>query len=261
MFENLDYMWTSEGLTSFAVLTLLEIVLGIDNIVFLSIVVARAPREKQRSVRNWGLVMAMVMRVGMLFGINVIVQNQHTALLTVAGHAFSIKDIILLIGGLFLIGKSTMEIHHKIHEAAYGPHPGEKEKSPAKKVVNGLGMLFAQIAVINIIFSIDSILTAVGLTTHTGIMILAVIISTLFMMLFAKHVGEFINNNPTIIMLALSFLIMIGTLLIADAFHVEIPRGYVYFAMGFSLFVEMLNLLLLKNLYRKKEDLKDIKKE
>jgi predicted tellurium resistance membrane protein TerC len=253
MFENFDVIFTSAGLTSFAILTVLEIVLGIDNIVFLSIIVSRAPKNKQRMVRNWGLVMAMFLRVGMLFGINVIVNNQDNTLFTFLGNDFSIKGIILFVGGLFLIGKSTMEIHHKITEAAFGPHPGEKEKSPVKKAGNALGGLFAQIALINIIFSIDSILTAVGLTNHVPTMILAVVISTLFMMLFAKHVGEFINNNPTIIMLALSFLIMIGTLLIAEAFHFEIPRGYVYFAMGFSLFVEMLNLLLLKNLYRRRE--------
>lgn len=252
MFENFDVLLTSAGITSFAVLTILEIVLGIDNIVFLSIIVGRAPLEKQRYVRNMGLLMAMVLRVGMLFGINIIVSNQDVTLITVFSHHMSIKDIILFIGGLFLIGKSTMEIHHKITEAAFGPHNGE-EKSTIKKVGNSLGSLFAQIAVINVIFSIDSILTAVGLTNHVPTMILAVIISTLFMMIFAKHVGTFINENPTIIMLALSFLIMIGTLLIADALHFHIPRGYVYFAMGFSLFVEMLNLLLLKNLYRKKE--------
>ena len=255
MFENFDVLFTSAGLTSFAILTLLEIVLGIDNIVFLSIIVSRAPQEKQRYIRNLGLIMAMILRVGMLFGINIIVSNQDVTLITVFSHNMSIKDIILFIGGLFLIGKSTMEIHHKITEAAFGPH-NEEEKSTIKKVGNSIGSLFAQMAIINVIFSIDSILTAVGLTNHVPTMILAVIISTLFMMLFARHVGTFINENPTIIMLALSFLIMIGTLLIADALHFHIPRGYVYFAMGFSLFVEMLNLLLLKNLYRKKENQK-----
>ena len=252
MFENFDLLFTSAGLTSFAVLTLMEIVLGIDNIVFLSIIVARAPKEKQRMIRNWGLIMAMFLRVGMLFCINVIVNNQDTALFTLFGNAFSIKDIILFVGGLFLIGKSTMEIHHKITDAAFGPREGE-EKSTIKRAAESIGSLFAQIALINIIFSIDSILTAIGLTNHVPTMMLAVILSTIFMMLFAKNVGEFINNNPTIIMLALSFLIMIGTLLIADAFHYELPRGYVYFAMGFSLFVEMLNLLLLKNMYRKRD--------
>lgn len=256
MFENFNFdaLATQEGLTSFAILTVLEIVLGIDNIVFLSIVVARAPKEKQRYVRNVGLVMAMLLRVLMLFGITFIVENQHTPVLIISGHGFSIKDIILFVGGLFLIGKSTMEIHHKIFEAGHKEEIKKEEKSLKKKVGDGLTSLFIQIGLINIIFSIDSILTAVGLTTDIASMVLAVIVSTVFMMLFAGHVGRFINENPTIIMLALSFLIMIGTLLIADAMHFHIPRGYVYFAMGFSLFVEMLNLLLLRRMYKKPQE-------
>lgn len=254
MFDHFfEVLFTQEGITSFAILTVLEIVLGIDNIVFLSIVVGRAPKEKQRFVRNVGLLMAMVLRILMLFGITFIVQNQSVPLFTIGSHSMSIKDVILFVGGLFLIGKSTMEIHHKIFEATH-PHKPKKEKTVKQKVGAGIASLFIQIALINIIFSIDSILTAVGLTTDVPTMILAVIVSTLFMMLFAGSVGRFINNNPTIIMLALSFLIMIGTLLIADSFHFEIPRGYVYFAMGFSLFVEMLNLLLLKKLYRQEEE-------
>lgn len=249
MFESFfDVIATKEGFTSFAILTVLEIVLGIDNIVFLSIIVGRAPKAKQRYVRNVGLIMAMFLRVGMLFGITVIVNNQDVPVMSVIGHEMSIKDIILFIGGLFLIGKSTMEIHHKIYEAQHGPRE-EKKSGKLKKAGATIASLFIQIALINVIFSIDSILTAVGLTTDVPSMVLAVILSTLFMMLFAGHVGRFINENPTIIMLALSFLIMIGTLLIADALHFHIPRGYVYFAMGFSLFVEMLNLLLLRRLY------------
>lgn len=252
MFENFfDVLFTQEGLTSFAILTVLEIVLGIDNIVFLSIVVARAPKEKQRYVRNTGLIMAMFLRIGMLFGITTIVAHQHTPVFSIGEHDFSIKDIILFCGGLFLIAKSTLEIHHKIFEATHRHELKKQEKSLKKKVGDGLTSLFIQIGLINIIFSIDSILTAVGLTTDVPTMIVSVIASTLFMMLFAGGVGRFINENPTIIMLALSFLIMIGTLLIADAFHVDIPRGYVYFAMGFSLFVEMLNLVLLRRLYKK----------
>lgn len=248
MFENFfDILFTKAGLTSFGVLTVLEIVLGIDNIVFLSILVGRAPKNKQRYVRNVGLVMAMFLRIAMLFGLTVIVNSKDITLISIVGHDMSIKDVILFVGGLFLIGKSTMEIHHKIFEAQHGP----REKKPSKfaKAGNSLGMLFVQIGLINIIFSIDSILTAIGLTNDVPTMILSVVVSTIFMMIFAGKVGEFINENPTIIMLALSFLIMIGTLLIADSFHFEIPRGYVYFAMGFSLFVELLNLLLLKRLY------------
>jgi len=257
MFENFfDVLFTQEGITSFAILTVLEIVLGIDNIVFLSIIVARAPKEKQRFVRNVGLIMAMFLRIGMLFGITFIVANQDVPVIEIAGHPFSVKDIILFIGGLFLIGKSTMEIHHKIFEATHQKEVKQEEKKLKKRLGDGLTSLFIQIGLINIIFSIDSILTAVGLTNDVPSMILAVIVSTLFMMLFAGSVGRFINENPTIIMLALSFLIMIGTLLIADALHFHIPRGYVYFAMGFSLFVEMLNLVLLRRMYKgpKKEE-------
>lgn len=248
MFENFfDILFTKAGLTSFGVLTVLEIVLGIDNIVFLSILVGRAPKNKQRYVRNVGLIMAMFLRIAMLFGLTVIVNSKDITLISIIGHDMSIKDVILFVGGLFLIGKSTMEIHHKIFEAQHGPR--EKKQGKFSKAGNSLGMLFVQIGLINIIFSIDSILTAIGLTNDIPTMILSVVVSTIFMMLFANKVGEFINENPTIIMLALSFLIMIGTLLIADSFHFEIPRGYVYFAMGFSLFVELLNLLLLKRLY------------
>lgn len=249
MFENFfDVLFTKAGLTSFGVLTILEIVLGIDNIVFLSIVVSRAPKNKQRYVRNVGLIMAMFLRIGMLFGLTAIINAKDITLISIVGHDMSIKDVILFIGGLFLIGKSTMEIHHKIFEAQHGPQ--EKKHGKLAKAGNTIGMLFVQIGLINIIFSIDSILTAIGLTTDPPTMILAVVVSTLFMMLFAGKVGNFINENPTIIMLALSFLIMIGTLLIADSFHFEIPRGYVYFAMGFSLFVELLNLVLLNRLYK-----------
>ncbi len=251
MFEHFfDVLATKAGLTSFGILAVLEIVLGIDNIVFLTIVVGRAPENKQRFVRNMGLVMAMFLRIGMLFGITYLVNAQEITLLTFFSNELSIKDVILLIGGLFLIGKSTMEIHHKIFEAKFGVKKTKKKSSKAAKLGNSLGSLFVQIGIINIIFSIDSILTAIGLTKDVPTMVLAVVVSTLFMMLFAGRVGRFINENPTIIMLALSFLIMIGTLLIADSFHYEIPRGYVYFAMGFSLFVEVLNLVLLKRLYK-----------
>lgn len=261
MFDSIIDVFTSQAaIVSLLVLTILEIVLGIDNIVFLSIVVGRAPQEKQRYVRNVGLIMAMFLRIIMLFGLSFIVANEKTPLFTIYDFDLSIKDIILFIGGLFLIAKSTSEIHHKITEAM---HP-EEEKKEKKNSGNKLSNLFIQIALINIIFSIDSILTAVGLTSDflkagkeaeaMAIMIMGVVFSTIVMMLVAGKVGEFINNNPTIIMLALSFLIMIGTLLIADALHFHIPRGYVYFAMGFSLFVEILNLLLLKNISKRKKD-------
>lgn len=241
-----DVMCTSDGFVAFLMLSLLEIVLGIDNIVFLSIIAARAPFEKQKKVRFWGLIMAMFLRIGMLFGLAYIVHVDE-ALFTLYGHAFSIKDVILLAGGMFLVAKSTTEIHHKLSSAGMlGAH--KEEKSKAAAVTDAIGGLLVQIALINIIFSLDSLLTAIGLTKDIPTMISGIIISTLFMMVFAGMVSNFINNNPTIIMLALAFLIMIGTLLIAEAFHYEFPREYVYFAMGFALFVEVLNLVLLRRM-------------
>jgi len=246
--QELSYITTVDGIAAFLTLAVLEIVLGIDNLVFISIIVGKAPVESQRKIRNLGLLLALVFRIAMLFGISYIAHITEP-LFTIGSTGFSVRDIILFVGGLFLIAKSTLEIHHKLAEAANG-HLNENKKpeaSNAKKVVSNMIM---QIIVIDIIFSIDSILTAVGLTEHVGTMILAVIISIIFMMIFSKAVGEFINKNPTIVMLALSFLIMIGMLLIADAFHFHVPRGYIYFAMGFSLMVEVLNLILINRLNR-----------
>jgi predicted tellurium resistance membrane protein TerC len=241
-----DVMSTSEGFIAFLMLTLLEIVLGIDNIVFLSIIAARAPIHKQRKVRVVGLFMAMILRIVMLFGLAYIVHVEEP-LFVLFGNAFSIKDVILLAGGIFLVGKSTTEIHHKLSSAGMlGDH--KEEKSKAKKATDAIGGLLVQIALINIIFSLDSLLTAIGLTKDVPTMISAIILSTAFMMIFAGVVSTFITNNPTIIMLALSFLIMIGTLLVAEAFHIHFPREYVYFAMGFALFVEVLNVVLLRRM-------------
>jgi predicted tellurium resistance membrane protein TerC len=210
--------------------------------------VGKAPLESQRKIRNLGLLLALVFRIIMLFGIAYIAHIT-TPLFTIGSTGFSVRDIILFVGGLFLIAKSTLEIHHKLAEAASG-HLNENKKPEASNTKKVVSNMIMQIIVIDIIFSIDSILTAVGLTEHVGTMILAVIISIIFMMIVSKAVGEFINKNPTIVMLALSFLIMIGMLLIADAFHFHVPRGYIYFAMGFSLMVEVLNLILINRLNR-----------
>lgn len=248
MGDFFEVLGTSNGLIALLTLAVLEIVLGIDNIVFLSIIAGRAVAEKQRKVRLIGLVMAMFLRILMLFGISWLVHVDKEVLM-IAGQGFSIKDLILLIGGMFLIGKSTTEIHHKL--SSHGFMSGKEDEKPSGlKMISGL---IIQIAMINIIFSLDSLLTAVGLTEDVPTMIVAIVISTLFMMIFAGIVSDFINDNPTIIMLALAFLIMIGTLLIADALHFHVPRGYVYFAMGFSLFVEVLNLLLLRKINRTQE--------
>jgi predicted tellurium resistance membrane protein TerC len=244
--HQFDFFTSAEGIMGMLTLCVLEIVLGIDNLVFISILVDKAPKEKQRSIRLTGLSLALIFRVIMLFGITFLTHLQ-TPVFAIYETAFSWRDIILLLGGLFLIAKSTLEIHHKIMSAGL-PHDENKQ---SKKSTTGLAsMMIAQIILIDIIFSIDSILTAVGLTNNVVLMIFAVVVAILFMMLFAKAVSEFINKNPTIVMLALSFLLMIGMLLIADAFHFHVPRGYVYFAMAFSLMVEIFNLILLKRLNR-----------
>ncbi len=246
--QQFEFLTTFDGIAAFLTLAILEIVLGIDNLVFISILVSKAPKENQRMIRNLGLVLALVFRVIMLFGISYIAKVT-VPIFYIGETGFSVRDIILFSGGLFLIAKSTLEIHHKLAEAHQGLQSEQVEvkKSTAKNIVSQ--MIF-QIIMIDIIFSIDSILTAVGLTNNVALMILAVMISIGFMMIFSKVVGEFINKNPTIVMLALSFLIMIGMLLVADAFHFHVPRGYIYFAMGFSLMVEILNLILINRLNR-----------
>lgn len=246
--QQFDFLTSFDGIAAFLTLAVLEIVLGIDNLVFISILVSKAPEELQPRIRNLGLLLALVFRILMLFGI-AFIAHVTDPLFYIGQEGFSIRDIILFGGGLFLIAKSTLEIHHKLEEAANGHQ--EKEENRKKAVAkNIVSTMILQIIMIDIIFSIDSILTAVGLTENVALMISAVIISITFMMIFSKAVGEFINKNPTIVMLALSFLIMIGMLLIADAFHFEIPRGYVYFAMSFSLMVEILNLIMLNRLNR-----------
>lgn len=246
--QQFDFLTSFDGIAAFLTLAVLEIVLGIDNLVFISILVSKAPEELQPRIRNLGLLLALVFRIIMLFGI-AFIAHVTDPIFYIGGEGFSVRDIILFGGGLFLIAKSTLEIHHKLEEAAHGNQ--EKENKSKKEIAkNIVSSMILQIIMIDIIFSIDSILTAVGLTENVALMITAVIISISFMMIFSKVVGEFINKNPTIVMLALSFLIMIGMLLVADAFHFHVPRGYIYFAMGFSLMVEVLNLILLNRLNR-----------
>lgn len=245
--QQFDFFTSAEGIMGMLTLCVLEIVLGIDNLVFISILVDKAPKEKQRFIRLTGLSLALIFRVVMLFGITFLTHLE-TPVFTINETYFSWRDIILLSGGLFLITKSTLEIHHKIMAAGL---PEDIKKQNKKSASSLASLMIAQIILIDIIFSIDSILTAVGLTNNIALMIFAVVIAIVFMMLFAKTVSDFINRNPTIVMLALSFLMMIGTLLIADAFHFHVPRGYIYFAMAFSLMVEILNLILLKRMSKK----------
>lgn len=247
---------------SLLTLTFLEIVLGIDNIIFISIAANKLPEDQQKKATNIGLVLAMVMRIALLFGISALVAlNEPIKALTFDTEwfkgGFSGQSLILLAGGIFLLYKSTTEIHHKLE----GPDHSE-DATGASKVKSTLQSAIIQITIINIVFSFDSILTAVGMTNGLygalAIMVIAVVISVLIMMLFAVPVGRFVNKHPTIQMLGLAFLILIGFMLIAEAAHLAhlkifgsevgaVPKGYLYFAIAFSLGVEFLNMRLRKN--------------
>jgi len=221
---------------AFATLTLLELVLGIDNIVFISILAGKLPPEQQSRARYIGLSLALVMRVILLFSLTWVI-GLTAPLFTIFGQEISGRDLVLLVGGLFLIGKSTHEIH--------GSLEGEEGHKTAKVYASFAGVL-VQIAILDMVFSLDSVITAVGMVDRIEIMIAAVVVSILFMMAFAKPIGEFVQKHPTVKMLALSFLLLIGVTLIAEGFDQHIPKGYIYFAMAFSVLVEILNLRLRK---------------
>ena len=230
---------------SILTLTLLEIVLGIDNIIFISIVTDELPIKKQPRVRNLGLLMAMGFRIGLLLIINVIL-GLTTPILTIMEFTVSGKDLILLGGGLFLMGKSVIEIHEKIR--------GHKENKGKKKKVS-VGSILVQIVMLDIIFSFDSILTAVGIAYQQNVilMIIAVVVAVFVMMYFAGAISRFIHKYPTMQVLALAFLILIGFMLMLEGFHEEISKGYVYFAVFFSLIVEVININTRKRLGVEKE--------
>ena len=221
---------------AFATLTALELVLGIDNIIFISILVDKLPLEKREFARRIGLFMAMFMRIGLLLVLAWIV-GLVTPLFTVFSKGVSGRDLILILGGLFLIWKSTMEIHQSLEGEE--PHGSGAVKATFAAVI-------LQIMVIDLVFSLDSIITAVGMVDDVRVMIAAVIVSVLLMMLFAGPIGRFVSDHPTIKMLALSFLVIVGTVLVAEGFGHHVPKGYVYFALAFSLAVEMLNIRLRK---------------
>ena len=214
-------------------LTALEIVLGIDNIVFISILAAKLPAEQQDRARIIGLGLALVMRVLLLFSLSWVIGLTGT-LFEVLGQEISGRDLILLGGGLFLIGKSTFEVHEKLE--------GQEGHDPAAGGTASFGATLVQIVLLDAVFSLDSVITAVGMVDEIGVMIAAVIIAIGVMMLSAKLISDFVNKHPTVKMLALSFLLLIGTALVAEGLDFHIPKGYIYFAMGFSVFVEALNL-------------------
>ena len=213
-------------------LTFMEIVLGIDNIIFISIVASKLPQKQQKKARLLGLSLALIMRILLLLSITWLI-GLTTPVLTVTDFNLSWRDIILAAGGIFLLIKSVMEIHHKVE--------GDEQEQIVKNV-RSFGYAILQIVLLDIIFSFDSILTAVGLTDQVMLMIIAVIVSIVIMMIFAKAVGDFVNKYPTIQILALSFLILIGFMLVMDGLHYHVPKGYIYFAVFFSLSIEMLNI-------------------
>ena len=233
---SFQILGTIQGWTYLFILTLLEIVLGIDNIIFISILVDKLPIEKRELARKIGLFMAMFMRIGLLLVLSWIV-GLVEPMLIVQGHAISGRDAILILGGLFLIWKSTTEIHDSME--------GAEHAQTSSKRVTFASVIF-QIMVIDLVFSLDSIITAVGMVDEVAIMIAAVIVSVALMMVFARAIGEFVSNHPSIKMLALSFLVLVGVVLIAEGFEHHIPKGYIYFVMAFSVCVEMLNIKLRK---------------
>jgi predicted tellurium resistance membrane protein TerC len=253
--QDFETLFTIASLVSLLTLSVLEIVLGIDNIIFISIVAGKLPKKDQRKARTIGLMLALIMRVALLFSITWVIGMKGAIFHVLSEAPFVVwdltenlksvllwscsgRDLILLAGGIFLLYKTTIEIRHKIEGA------DDLEDPTLKKVTMNAAIL--QIVMIDIVFSFDSILTAVGLVDNLLIMILAVIIAMIVMLLFSEKVSNFVNNNPTIKMLALAFLLMIGMILVADAFHFHVPKGYVYFSMAFSLLVESLNMRMHK---------------
>ncbi len=228
----MEWLASPEAWIALFTLTALEIVLGIDNIIFISILVGRLPEQQRNKARILGLGLAMISRIALLLSLSW-VMGLTAALFTVFGNEISGRDLILIIGGVFLLWKSTHEIHNSLE--------GE-EASAGSTATASFASILVQIAIIDIVFSLDSVITAVGLAKHIEVMILAIIISVGVMMLSAKALGEFVERHPTIKMLALSFLILVGFTLVGEGFGLHIPKGYVYFAMAFSVGVELLNI-------------------
>ena len=233
----MEWISTPEAWIALLTLTALEIVLGIDNIIFISILVDRLPDHQQKKARLIGLGLAMIMRILLLLSLSWVMDLKDT-LFAVMNHEVSGRDLILLGGGLFLIWKSTQEIHHSL--------AGETEETQGTSKAT-MGAVLVQIALLDIVFSLDSVITAVGMADEIAVMIIAIVIAIGVMMFFAHAIGEFVENNPTIKMLALSFLILVGTALLGEGMHFHIPKGYIYFAMAFAIVVEMLNLKMRKN--------------
>jgi|SRR6185437_5422158 len=231
-----EWLVSPEAWVALATLTTLEIVLGIDNIIFISILVGRLPEAQRDFARRMGLGLAMLTRLGLLFSISW-VMSLTEPWFTVLGNSISGRDIVLIGGGLFLLFKATHEIHNSMEGV---------EESRSTVIATSLGMVLLQIAVLDIVFSLDSVITAVGLVEHVTLMAIAIILAVLVMLMAAKPIGDFVDTHPTIKILALSFLILVGATLIVEGFNVHVPKGYIYFAMAFSVTVEFLNLRMRK---------------
>ncbi len=227
----MEWLSSPEMWIALFTLTVLEIVLGVDNIIFISILSTKLPAPQQRSARRLGLVLAMVARVGLLLSISWIIRLTEP-LFAVAGHDFSGRDLTLLVGGLFLLAKSTFEIHESLE--------GEEGRKSDKVTASFASVIF-QILVLDVVFSLDSVITAVGMVEQIGVMVAAIIIAVAVMLLSAEAISAFVNERPTVKILALSFLLLVGFSLVAEAFHQDIAKGYLYFAMAFSVFVELIN--------------------
>jgi len=241
----IDFLTDPHVWASFITLSAMEVVLGIDNVVFISLLVSRMAPEQRLTARRIGLSLALIFRVIMLGGIAYII-HLTTPIFSVAGYDFSWRDLILIAGGLFLLFKGTREIHEDIEGGAH-------EAGATNHVANSMMSAIIQIAVIDLVFSIDSIITAVGMADHVEVMIAAVAVAILVMYFASEPVAGFIERHPTTKMLALSFLLLIGAALVADGMHFHIPRGYIYFAMAFAAAVEVVNVLALRRRQRLKE--------
>ncbi|ADD68916.1 Integral membrane protein TerC [Denitrovibrio acetiphilus DSM 12809] len=234
----MEFIFSFEVIVALLTLTVLEIVLGIDNIIFISILTGRLEESEQDKARIIGLALAMLMRIGLVFMIFVIV-GMTKPLFEVRGFAVSLRDLILFCGGLFLLAKSTTEIHHAVEVA--------EDKLAGKKKITSFSKVIVQIVLVDMVFSIDSVITAVGMVSHVWIMVVAIVISVGVMMAASGAISDFIGKHPTLKVLALSFLILIGMSLIGESLHFHIPKGYLYFAMAFSSCVEILNIKMRSN--------------
>jgi predicted tellurium resistance membrane protein TerC len=232
-----DWITSAEGWIALITLTVLEIVLGVDNIIFISILSGKLPQAQQEKARRLGLLLAMLMRIGLLFSIAWVTRLTQP-LFAVFDHNVSGRDLVLILGGLFLLAKSTHEIHSNLE--------GEGDHGSAR-AVSSMASVITQIMLLDIVFSLDSVITAIGMAEHLSVMVIAVIAAVAVMMVAARPIGEFVERHPTVKMLALSFLLLIGLSLILDGVGQHVSKGYIYFAMGFSVFVELINLRVRKH--------------